>query len=108
MDRLNSDDAFKFEATWAQRFEPNFARVATRPALARARTFRSVALEKTRENRSNEAIFSLWDVALPCKGMLEEPPQRELRSDLVETEVLRHPSMRKPDFDRLVRHLSNV
>jgi hypothetical protein len=37
--------------------------------------------------QTNGPSKSIRDVALPCKGMLEEPPQRELRSDLVESEV---------------------
>jgi hypothetical protein len=51
---------------------------------------------------------SFWDVALPCKGMLEEPPQRELRTDPEKSEVQENHSITDSKFNRLVLYLSNL
>jgi hypothetical protein len=50
----------------------------------------------------------MWDVALPCKGMLEEPPQRELRTDPVKSEVPEKHFIAKSKISRLVLQLTEV
>jgi hypothetical protein len=61
-----------------------------------------------RQNRAPLDVISTWDVALPCKGMLEEPPQRELRTDLVKSEVPEKHFIAKSKISRLVLQLTEV
>ena len=61
-----------------------------------------------RQNREPLHVFSMWDVALPCKGMLEEPPQRELRTDPVKSEVPEKHFIAKSKISRLVLQLTEV
>jgi hypothetical protein len=62
----------------------------------------------SRQSRQLLGVLSTWDVALPCKGMLEEPPQRELRTDLVKSEVPVKHFIGKLKISRLVMQLTDV